>query len=501
MSSKSENLTLDVREYNNKIIHALAVAILQSKDARSESLHLISVTTSYPSSQSLLYYSMVIAMKSKEKKHNKASQEISSAILALFSMRDLDTKVQMDVGMEGSGSREIVDQIASRSIHKSHLEPSLLLAALEAAKENGAQQTLQENASALFLKLASLDSSVWFGHLQLLLKKLPNALNVLEDIWSPSGCFEEEKDKVRMVALESWAKLLATEKLSEEQRSLAAGRIPNMLAILAHPDVKMRKCGIEAANTVMESLGKWWPKTVSNRQHMTKELAQEVFKLCHMYSERIIGDSDGIEHVLYSVLCDNTSKPTRRSGQGESFGRLSPILSSEMRAQLSDYFLFELRESGRAHGVANIPLLLALLHDSTKATELQEVGAIVLEHLFLKQTETFPFLGDPFERSAALEIIKLYSDPSIPKPTDSGALARVLNVLLRAASWEGEAVLRTYALLSLSRWGGPGSDIGAVKEIYQVRGDSVLLLSTVMGIHQDSTNSNAIAGADVLSSP
>ena len=382
-------------------------------------------------------------------------------------------------------SRGHVDQLASRSIHKSHLEPDLLLAALEATKDNRAQHTLLENTSALFVKLASLESNIWSRHLQLLLKKLPDALIVLDNIWSPFGCAEDGNEKVRMVALQSWAKLLATEKLPEEQRSLAASRIPNLLAVLAHPDVKMRKSGIEAANTLMGSLGKWWPKKISNI-HLTKALAHEIFKICCMYSERIIGDSDGIEYVLYSILCDSTSKPMSRPGQGESCASLGPILSSEMRAQLGDYFLFELRDADHVHGIANIPLLLAILHDSTKVAELQEVGAIIMENFFLKQTDSLPTLGDGLERSSALEIIKIYNDPSIPKPTDSRAAAKVLNVLLRAARWKGETALRSCALLSLSRWGGPGSDVGDAQEIYQVRGKNIAMLSSVvMGVAHD----------------
>jgi hypothetical protein len=441
---------------------------------------------------------METAMKAKEKKYMKACQEISSTILALFSMKNVDAIAPMEISKEGSGSIRHVNQLASRSIHISHLEPDLLLVALEAAKENDSQQTLLENANALFVKLASLESNIWSRHLQLMLKKLPDALIMLDDIWSPFGCAEDGNDKVRMVALQSWAKILATEKLPEKQRSLAASRIPNLLAVLAHPDVKMRKSGIEAANTLMESLGKWWPNNVSNI-HLTKELAHEIFKLCCMYSERIIGDSDGIEYVLYSILCDNTSKPMNRSGQGESYPSLGPILSSEMRVRLSDYFLFELRDADRAHGTANIPLLLAILHDSTKIAALQEVGAIIMENLFLKQTDSFPILGDGLERSSALEIIKIFNDPSIPKPTDSKASAKVLNVLLKAASWKGETALRSSALLSLSRWGGPGSDVGDAQEIYQVCRNSIALLSSVLrGVFNDSTVSNSIMLLQVL---
>jgi len=122
--------------------------------------------------------------------------------------------------------------------------------------------------------------------------------------------------------------------------------------------------------------------------------------------------------------------------------------------------------------------------------------------LFLKQTDSFPFLGDSLERDSALEILKIYNDPSIPKPTDSRALTRVLNVLLKAASWKGETVLRSYALLSISRWGGPGSDFGDAKKIYQVSGYRLFLLpSILMGINHDSTFSDPTPGADVLSSP
>ena len=507
----------DLGGYNHDVIVNLAKAALSDEGAYWQLLSVLTCDLPFCSLQSkaavLCILEQSIMMSSSDKKMASRREVIASDVVQWFyDSRDQSGMMsrKSHLGMRAlwdSKRKCISDQtlldVAGRTCTLSSVEPEAMFMCLEATSEGAfdaavvdpAKTTKAARAASagksgkrvslphptkLYAYLAQLEKEVYSQHLDMLLSKVQDPLDMLTSVWlgaTVAGTTEGEDTTALVASLRQWSTYASSseQKLSEAAKQQIVQNVVPLVCSMTHPSRDVRRAALEAAGHLMDSIGIWWP-TKAVAKCTKQNTIESLLELCTKNSSRVLGDADGIEYVLQQVA-EATSVHGRQLKKGKSprAPESRPRLGFIDAEGLCSYLMQELRDSP-ATSPATIPILVRTLENSSESSKLCDVSSEILDRMFYDiETEAFRPILDLTEKAAAVELVNALNDPVLHQSASSKTQRMVLKSSLCAAEWSGHADLREVALKSLglcARGQPAGMDMQAICRVLMAAASS-----------------------------
>lgn len=489
--ASSMHHNFDLSGYNRAVITTLAKAVLADEDAYRLLWSVLTSELPLCSQQSkatvLCIFEQSLMISSSDKKMASRRELIASDVVEWFyESRD---QPGMAPRMSRRGLRTLWDPkakcisdqtlsgMAARTCPLLSVEPEAVYLCLEAVPEHAFDPVAGRTGKAgksgkpsktanlpevteLYVYLAQLEKEVYSQHLDVLLKKVQDPLEMLTSVWT--GPTAESAHTAALVAsLGQWSAHASSsdQKLAEAEKQQIAGSVVALVCSMTHPSRDVRSGALEAAGLLSGSISLWWPdKPMAKWTKRT--IIESLLEVCTKNSARILGDADGVEHLLRQVAEATVHGKQRKKGKSPRASESRPHLAFFDAEGLCSYLMQELCDSS-TRSPATIPILVRTLEFSSESVKLCGVASEILDKMFYDiDAEAFRPLLDPIENAAAIELVNVLNDPMLHQSSSSKTHETVLKSSICAAEWIGHPDLRKVALKALGHSArGHSSDV------------------------------------------
>lgn len=356
-------------------------------------------------------------------------------------------------------SQSLTD-VASRATTLQAIEPEIILSAVSSLSDIELQRMDEPSCLQLYKYLADLPSQVWRQHMDVLLQRLSDPINMLTQIWSAPDENIRHNQAI-VVALQQWSGYVTNTKLSEVQKQTVLDHIVSIFLAMSQTSRKIRRTALNACGMLFKSVDSWWPK--KTRLEVDKSTVVSLLEVCIKSHERIIADSDGLEYLFQQLLGDSNKGPSKKSKSPRaSEAKPSSFFAAE---ELFGFLLQQLANSSTVAETGAIPLLVRILQYSPESYQLGAVCADLLDALFFDiEAEVFISPLSPVQKAAALEMMNVFADPSLHQ-IQSQNFGKIFSGMLNAARWREEDELREIAFRALRHCACPLASVPQLQEL------------------------------------
>ena len=462
----------DVGAYNRDVIIQLAKAALSDESAYQLLLAVLKMDSPlcspYAKPAVLCVFEQSVMMSPAEKKASSRRNVIAQDVVQWFyTSRDLPGMEarKSHIGLRTlwdartkSISDQIMSDLACRMCSAFSIEPEPVFMCLEAVSEHtfalSAKSASRPSPTELYAYLAQLPAEVYSQHLDVLLKKVQNPLDMLFSVWTSVNTASAIDDKETSAAataaaasLNHWsAYISSTQKLTEAEKIHVVKSTMSLVCAMMHPTRGVRCAAMEASARLFGSINGWWPNKTMGKW-TKKDTIGSLFELCAKNGARILGDSDGVEYLLQQVAETTSSGKQRKKGKSPRASDVKINVVFFDADAMCSFLMQELCESS-ATSLAAVPILVRTLEFSSESGKLCGVASDILDKMFYDiETEAFTPSLDPAEQAAAVELVNVLNDPVLHQ--SSQKRETVLRASLCAAQWTGHPELREVALKAL----------------------------------------------------
>lgn len=467
-SSAAHNF--DVCGYNRDVIAHLAKAAL-SDESVYRLLRSVLGSDASPSCSPhakaavLCVFEQSILMSAADKKAASKRNTIASDVVQWFYASREQPGMAVRKSHQGlralwdARAKCISDQtlvdLASRACSVFSVEPEAVFMCLEAVSTSSfgsAGSAGCPSPTELYAYLAQLQTDVYSQHLDVLLKKVQDPLDMLASVWTgASQAADGAADSAAAVAaLRQWSAYIASPqgKLKETEKQSVVKSVMALVCAMMHQSRNVRRAALEASERLGGSIGGWWPGKTTEKW-TKRDTIESLFELCLKNDARILGDSDGVEYLLQQVAETTSHGKQRKKGKSPraSDSKIHPVFVDA--DALCSFLMQELCDSSTTSPVA-VPILVRSLEFSSESGKLCGVASELLDKMFYHiQTEAFTPSLDPAEKAAAVELVNVLNDPVLQQNQSSQKRESVLRASLLSARWESHPDLREVALKAL----------------------------------------------------
>lgn len=448
-ASDHDNL-FDAEKFNNEVLDTLSNFVLNDTDVSRSLLSILTNEPSMPYAFSSVLCVLEKVVGTNPEKTDKNRDEIAKEVIKWFynshswtinQQRLSNTKCKSlwDFKKKNLTAQAIHD-VATRSTDFCSIEPEVILLSLQRLSTGRIIDLVQPTLVELYAFFASLPSSVWRKHMDVLVQNMEDPVANLSKIWI--NCSIEAKATISMAALDQWVGFVSTQKLSERQRQEVVNTIVPVLFVMSSSSEMIRHSGLNCCLQLKDTIKSWWPA----KAKVSKDIILSLLEVCVKSKERILRDADGVEYLLQQLIEGNFA-PTKKKTKSPRASEARPLFLDSQG--LSSFMLMELGDSSSIDRVCLIPLLLKILEVSNDGDKVCSICSDLLDKLFYDiEREEFVSSLDSLQSTAALEILNSLNDSAIYNSKCQNP-EKVLRATILAAQWNLHPELREIALKAL----------------------------------------------------
>jgi len=466
-TTSSAAYNFDVCGYNRDVIAHLAKAALSDESAYRLLRSVLGSDASPSCSPQakaavLCVFEQSILMSAADKKAASKRNKIASDVVQWFHASREQPGMAVRKSHQGlralwdARAKCISDQtlvdLASRACSVFSVEPEAVFMCLEAVSTSSFGSAGCPSPTELYAYLAQLQTDVYSQHLDVLLKKVQDPLDMLASVWTgASQAADGAADSAAAAAaLRQWSAYIASPqgKLKDTEKQRVVKSVMGLVCAMMHPSRNVRRAALEASERLGGSIGGWWPAKTTEKW-TKRDTIESLLELCVKNDARILGDSDGVEYLLQQVAETTSHGKQRKKGKSPraSDSKIHPVFFDA--DALCSFLMQELCDSSATSPVA-VPILVRSLEFSSESGKLCGVASELLDKMFYDiETEAFTSSLDPEEKAAAVELVNVLNDPVLQQNQSSQKRESVLRASLLSARWESHPDLREVALKAL----------------------------------------------------
>lgn len=447
----NDNELFDVNQYNRDVIDGLSSMAL--KDANvSQCLFSIlygETASSYAKASILCIFENIIANK-KGKKDTK--RDVIAVNLVKWFFKGCawaaNEKRKTNKGSKSSWNHKadsLIDQtlvdIATRKTNLYSIEPEVMLLLLQNLSKENMNKLEEPTSVELYAYLASLPTSVWEQHMNIIVQNMENPVVDLSRIWRE---YEEDHSNgiVTTAALDQWTAFVSSKKLAEAQKKVVFKNISGLLHVMSSSVGVVRAKGLECCHGLQTTIASWWPAKVT----VPKDTILSLLEACTKSKEKILQDSDGIEHLLQQLVASSPPTSRKRAKSPRASESRPVFLDPE---GLASFLIMELADTSSSNQIGLIPLLIRVLEVSSESNNICSICSELLDKLFYDiEKEEFDSSLDSIQSRAALEMINAFKESALYNSKSKNP-EQILQSTILAARWKFQPELREAALRAL----------------------------------------------------